>query len=132
MGQATSEEDVANRIGLIEERPEQLLCVADVEGAILGYAWAQDYGPHLRSGESVIRIHDLFVRAEERRHGVGSALFSHVRRWADERGAAYIQWQASPAALPFYRSLGLTGDPCPDPDHPFFEIILEGGTGPTS
>ena len=129
MGKATSEEDVADRIGLIQERSEHLLCVADVKGAILGYAWAQDYGPHLRSGESVVRIHDLFVRTGKRRHGIGSALFSYVRNWATERGVTYIQWQASPAALPFYRSLGLAGDPCPDPDHPFFEIILEGGTG---
>lgn len=125
MGRADSEEKVARRIGLTRGRPDHLLCIADLAGAVIGYAWAQDYGPHLRDGESVIRIHDLFVRPPERRHGIGSGLFSHVRDWTAGRGAAYIQWQASPGALPFYSALGLVGDPCPDPGHPSFEIALE-------
>ncbi len=65
-----------------------------------------------------------------RRAGVGTALFRSVREWAATRHVKCLQWQSTEDALPFYRSLGLNGDPCPDPAHPFFEIKFEEGTRP--
>jgi len=124
MGRAGPDAEVAERIHRIGTLPDHLLCVAGRGGGLIGYAWAQDYGPHLRTGEALVRIHDLFVEPGVRRRGVGKELFTHVRRWAARRGAAYIQWQASQEALPFYAALEFAGDPCPDPEHPFFEIIL--------
>jgi len=124
MGRAGPDEEVAERIRRIGTRPDHLLCVAGRGGGLIGYAWAQDYGPHLRTGEALVRIHDLFVEPGMRRRGVGKELFTYARRWAAGRGATYLQWQASRDALPFYAALGLAGDPCPDPEHPFFEIVL--------
>jgi len=124
MGRAGPDEEVAERIHRIGTLPDHLLCVAGRCGGLIGYAWAQDYGPHLRTGEAIVRIHDLFVEPGMRRRGVGKELFTYARRWAAGRGATYLQWQASRDALPFYAALGLAGDPCPDPEHPFFEIVL--------
>lgn len=80
----------------------------------------------MRTGRSIVRLHDLFVSPTHRRSGIGTQLFGFVARWAKERGATWLQWQASAAALPFYERLGFVGDPCPDPKHPFFEIELTG------
>jgi GNAT superfamily N-acetyltransferase len=76
----------------------------------------------LRTGARTARLHDLFVTPDHRRRGIGSALFLAVKTWAERRGVRYLEWQASRAALPFYERLGYTGDPCPQPDYPFFEI----------
>lgn len=57
-----------------------------------------------------------------RRRGVGRALFIAVKDWANEHGVRWLEWQASAEALDFYQRLGLQGDPCPDPGHPYFEI----------
>ncbi len=67
-------------------------------------------------------MNDLYVDALYRRHGHGRALFERVESWARARGVRWLQWQSARAALGFYERLGLTGDSCPDPDHPEFEI----------
>lgn len=102
--------------------PSHLLLVAERDGSLLGYVWAQDYGPHLRSGHRTVRWNDLFVDQRARRQGVGRALFIEVEAWARKRGVRWLQWQASESAVGFYERQGLKGDPCPDPTHPFFEI----------
>jgi hypothetical protein len=38
-----------------------------------------------------------------------------------------MEWQASSDALGFYERLGLRGEACSDPDHPFFEIDFQRG-----
>ena len=60
----------------------------------------------------------------QRRQSVGRRLFLAVLDWATERGADWLEWQASLDAMPFYEQLGYSGDPCPDPGHPSFEITL--------
>jgi hypothetical protein len=49
----------------------------------------------------------------------------HLRRISEE-SATWMEWQASRDALGFYEHLGLVGDPCPDQEHPFFEITFAG------
>ncbi|MBB5112837.1 GNAT superfamily N-acetyltransferase [Micromonospora echinospora] len=93
---------------------------------MIGYAAAQDHGPHLRSGDAhrTVRLHDLYVRPDRRRDGVGRVLFTAVRRWAAGR-ARHLEWQAHhERAAPFYERLGHRGDPCPQPDHPTFLLDL--------
>ena len=123
MGQTEQDERVVRERAarLIADSAHAVL-VAEADGALLGYAWAHDYGPHLRSGKRAVRMNDLYVADSARRGGAGRRLFEAVGRWADDRGATWLQWQASEPALPFYERLGLTGVPCPDPEHPFFEI----------
>ncbi len=95
---------------------------------LAGYAWVHDYGPHIRAGVSTARLNDLIVGPAWRKRGVGRHLFESVRRWSESRGVRWLQWQSSLGALEFYARLGLTGNPCPDPEHPFFEIDFAGWT----
>jgi GNAT superfamily N-acetyltransferase len=104
---------------------DHVLVVAELESSIVGYAMAQGYGPRLRSGEETVRLHDLMVSSEHRRRGVGQALFAVVKDWVNARGARYLEWQSSAAGIAFYESLGLKGDPCPQPEYPFFEIDFQ-------
>jgi GNAT superfamily N-acetyltransferase len=68
------------------------------------------------------RLHDLYVRPDQRRSGVGRALVAAVTEWAAER-VRYLEWQAHhERSAPFYERLGYRGQPCPQPDYPTFEI----------
>ncbi len=115
MGQTDSEASVRNRLARIAADPQHFLCGAFVGDVAAGYGWAQDYGTHLRSGQRVVRLHDLYVVPNSRRQGIGARLFAASRDWAKERGATWLQWQAAGEALAFYAQLGLKGEPCPDP-----------------
>jgi hypothetical protein len=54
-----SSEAIGARFSELVERTDHFICVAERNG-LVGYAWAQDFGPHLRSGQSVAKLHDLF------------------------------------------------------------------------
>src|SRR5919199_2524780 len=122
-GQALASNDAARRrFDHIVQSHDHYLPVAIVGDRLVGYGWVQDYGPHLRSGARTARLHDLFVDPDHRRLGIGAALFMAIKTWAGDKGVRYLEWQASLSAVPFYERLGYTGDPCPQPDYPVFEI----------
>jgi GNAT superfamily N-acetyltransferase len=126
MGKTESEERVRDRVSAIRKDPHHFLSAAFAGDQAIGYAWAQDYGAHLRSGQRIVRLHDLYVTPNSRRQGIGARLFATSRDWAEKQRATWLQWQAGREALAFYQQLGLKGEPCPDPEHPFFEILLSG------
>lgn len=87
---------------------EHHIVVAELDGDVVGYAAAQDYGPPAGEDWSVARMHDLWVAPEARGHGVGKALFADIRAWAqNERRIRALQWQSSQVAADFYQRLGL-------------------------
>jgi GNAT superfamily N-acetyltransferase len=56
-------------------------------------------------------IEDLFVRPEQRRRGIGSALLAHIAGLAIERCCARLEWSAlgwNEPALRFYDQAGAT------------------------
>jgi GNAT superfamily N-acetyltransferase len=116
------DDGLEDRFRRVVSSPDFVLVVAELEGGIVGYAMAQGYGPRMRSGEETVRLHDLMVSSEHRRRGVGRALFGAVTDWVMARGSRYLEWQSSTSGIAFYESLGLKGDPCPQPEYPFFEI----------
>jgi GNAT superfamily N-acetyltransferase len=95
------------------------------QSTLIGYAWAQSYGPHLRSSDTTARLNDLFVLAEYRHQGIAKELLESVMDWAKTSGVKYLQWQANKTSVSFYEHLGHKAIPDPDPEHPFFEIEFE-------
>jgi GNAT superfamily N-acetyltransferase len=113
------------RFGEFVGREDHCIRVADDDGFLAGYAWAQDLGPHLRSGDSTVRMHDLWVDEHARLGGVGRLLFNAIREWTTSRGARWLQWHAGTTSAGFYTALGITPMPSEDDLHPFYEIELE-------
>lgn len=104
--------------------PRWGILTADVDRALVGYVAIQDYGPHLRLGSlhRIARMHDLYVRPEYRRRGIGRELMQGAATWT-ARHARYLEWQAGAAtSAPFYERLGYHGEPCPQPEYPTFVI----------
>lgn len=107
--------------------PRWLIVGAFTEsGKLVAYAAAQDYGPHLRYVDHrTARLHDLRVKPEARRTGVGRALMHIVHRWAAVH-VRYLEWQAhETTAAPFYERLQYHGEPCPPPEYPYFEVTFD-------
>jgi GNAT superfamily N-acetyltransferase len=122
-GQELGQNDAARRrFDHIVQSHDHSLPVAIAGDRLVAYGWVRDYGPHLRSGARTARLHDVFVDPDHRRRGIGAALLMAIKTWAGDKGVRYLEWQASLSAVPFYERLGYTGDPCPQPSYPFFEI----------
>ncbi|EFH87927.1 GNAT family N-acetyltransferase [Ktedonobacter racemifer] len=117
-----SEQEVKRRFEDFIRRSDHYLPVAFIDARLVGYGWVQNYGAHLRAGFQTARLHDLFVHPEYQKQGVGAALFNSCKEWAQQTGVRYLEWQANQSSLGFYQRLGYIGDPCPQPDYPFFEI----------
>ncbi|HEX6209266.1 MAG TPA: GNAT family N-acetyltransferase [Methylomirabilota bacterium] len=85
--------------------------VAEVEGAVVGYAFFSE-GYNTDVAARSVFLHDLFVAPASRRQRVGSALMAAVAAETVRLGAASLEWgvhTANTGALAFYRRLGATG-----------------------
>ena len=89
---------------------------------LVGLALAHQWDEYLMSGRRQLRFSTLRVHPDHRRRGVGRALFGGIVAWARSRDATWLEWYASPGAVPFYTRLGFTGTVCPDPDFPYYEL----------
>jgi GNAT superfamily N-acetyltransferase len=103
-------------------QPQHSIIVAENNQDLVGYAWAQSYGVHLRTSDVTARLNDLFVLPNYRNQGIAKGLLEFVTEWAKESNVKYLQWQANKSSTPFYERLGYISIPDPDPEHPFFEI----------
>ena len=117
------EQSKANIAALLKD-PYHGIFVAELDGRLVGNAAVQDRGPTIRARRRAARLHDLFVVEEQRRSGIGRALFERARVWAAERPDVYwMEWQASAAAVGFYARLGFTANEHNDTEaHPFYEV----------
>lgn len=123
MGQTDSEEGTRNRFANIVRRNDHYVPMAFAANRGIGYAWVQDYGPHLRAGHRTARLHDLYVHPAWRHQSVGRRLFKSITTLARRRGVRWLQWQASQESVAFYEHLGYRGDTVSDlAEHPLFEI----------
>ncbi|MDX5476312.1 MAG: GNAT family N-acetyltransferase [Bacillaceae bacterium] len=121
MGKTDSEENTKIRFELTVTNHAFFLPVALNDNQIVGYAWVQNFGYHLRSGKITSRIHDMFVLEQHRRSGVGKILMDVITEWAVSTNTSWLQWNSSPKAIEFYKSFGL--EPIEeDPNYPLFEI----------
>ncbi len=129
MGFVDSEDGARARFPEFCRRPDWVLLGAERSGRLLGYAAAQDYGPHLRSGNDhrTAKLHDLYTLETERRRGVGRALMLGIEAWGRARGLRYIEWYASERIAPAYERMGYKGAPSGQAGFLYFEIDLRPG-----
>ena len=60
-------------------------------------------------GAPVLYIEDLYVSEPYRHHGIGTAILSHLKNLAKERGCCRMEWHVfdwNKPAIQFYQSLG--------------------------
>jgi GNAT superfamily N-acetyltransferase len=99
------------RLEALVENQAHHIVVAEVDGRVIGYAAAQDYGPAPQRDWSIARMHDLWVSPDARGHGAGTALFEAVREWAEQHTRVRVlEWQSLDVAKEFYAKLGLSGE----------------------
>ena len=106
-------------------RPNWELLGAFEGEALLGYAALQDYGPHLRSGNShrTAKLHDLYTAPHARRRGVGRELMRAAEAWARAGGLRYLYWYANlKGATPAYVGMGYKAGEEVQEGYRFFEI----------
>ncbi|MCF6311826.1 MAG: GNAT family N-acetyltransferase [Verrucomicrobiales bacterium] len=94
--------------GLIGEGRAAEALVAVVDGEVVGYAiFFMSYSTFI--GESGLWLEDLYVKADLRGKGVGTALITRVAGVAQQRGCQRFEWSVldwNQRAIEFYESLG--------------------------
>ena len=94
---------------LEEEGDRRTTWLAERDGAAVGLASLFEYRRMPKPGRPASRwgyVSNMFVRAEARDQGVGTALLDAVIAAADERGYARLVLSPAERALPFYRRAG--------------------------
>jgi GNAT superfamily N-acetyltransferase len=101
----TTEADIA-RDGF-GENPEFRALIADWHGQAAGFAlYFNHYSTWRGAG---IYLEDLFVRAEFRGRGIGTALLARVAQAASQENRAFVRWAVlhwNQPAVGMYRALG--------------------------
>lgn len=94
------------------ERPRFHAVIAEVEGEVAGYVtYTEPYAAW--RGTTRVAIDDVFVRAQFRGRGVGTAMMMRLRDIGRERGAM-IKWEMEAdnhQAKAFYEKLGAVTRP---------------------
>lgn len=73
------------------EREDRIDRVANEDGRLLGYVSAevQEPPPVVDRGDT-LHINEVYVRPENRREGLGTALLDHAEEWGDQQGCARV------------------------------------------
>ncbi len=99
---------------LFGDRPYAQAIVAEVEGAIAGFAlFFYNYSTFLT--KPGIYLEDLFVLPAYRRQGLGTALLTHLAQRALSEGCGRLEWSVldwNQPAITFYETMG--ADVLPD------------------
>ena len=93
---------------LFAENPRVFCDVAEVDGAVVGFAlWFYTFSTF--RGRHGIWLEDLFVRPEARRAGAGRALLRNLARRCVAEGLGRFEWSVldwNEPAIAFYRAQG--------------------------
>lgn len=96
-------------------------------GEVVGYALVNDYGAHLRSGDShrTAKLDDLYTLPPFRKQGVARMLMQAVEAWARARPIRYVFWYANTReAGPAYQCMGYKAADAGQEGFLFFELDL--------
>ena len=103
---AATEEKVAK--ALFGKRPYAETLIAEVNGEPAGFAlFFHNFSTFL--AQPGIYLEDLFVKPEQRRHGVGRALLERLAQIAVQRDCGRLEWAVldwNEDAIRFYERLG--------------------------
>lgn len=95
---------------LFGPRPAAEAWVAEVEGAVVGFAlFFTNFSTFL--GQPGLYLEDLYVQPAHRRLGIGRALLSRLGALANERGYGRFEWSVldwNEHAIRFYEEMGAT------------------------
>lgn len=95
---------------LFGERPVAECVVAEVDGAVVGFALFFTNFSTFRC-QPGLYLEDLYVQPAHRGAGLGKALLSHLGRLAVERGCGRFEWSVldwNQNAIDFYQRMGAT------------------------
>jgi ribosomal protein S18 acetylase RimI-like enzyme len=99
--------DVVRR-DLLGLQPKALLRLAELDGAVVGFATAGFVYDAERSADALMLL-DLYVVPEARRRGAARALMANLAAEAKRRGAGCLWWgvdEGDDEATLFYRAIG--------------------------
>ena len=105
---AVTPDDLAERGFRSDRAPEFHVIVAEIPGALVGYALTYVV-PFTFDLRPTLVLKEFFVTAEHRGAGLGHELFRSVLDHGRRIGARLLRWQVLPsseAAARFYRSFG--------------------------
>jgi ribosomal protein S18 acetylase RimI-like enzyme len=110
---STDEGEVRDFLASVMRRPDHTILVAQIDGAVVGYAWfeIQDrpQTPFTWSKKRVF-LHHICVDSGQRRLGIGSALVTRVEERALAGGIGEValdMWSLNDTAQAFFKSCGL-------------------------
>lgn len=95
-------------------KTDAAMFVADIDGAVVGFAFVQLGCPHddaMHRPRVFAYLEDIVVSSDHRRLGVGKALMQKVEAWAGDRNVDQIEltvWEFNEEAKEFYEALGYT------------------------
>lgn len=102
----------AEELSLLIQDDERPIYVAEEDGRILGYAFCvyQHSGNHSLQTVKTLYIDDLCVLEGIRGRGIGTKLYEHVLKTAEENGCYNVTlnvWECNQPAKRFYEKCGL-------------------------
>ena len=105
----------AEEMAALLTRPGQLLLVATIDAAVVGYAHAEEQvapATPIKRAAALLHVHAMGVSAAHRGRGVGHALLAAVRELAAARdydGVSLEVYAFNAAARAFYEREGFVG-----------------------
>lgn len=91
--------------------PMSRVLVAEVDSAVVGYVLGVvvDLAPEMFAQDASGFLADIFVDANHRRAGIGTALVDSLVAWFGEKGLRYFEWHVAARneeSIAFWRSIG--------------------------
>jgi ribosomal protein S18 acetylase RimI-like enzyme len=109
----TDEREVRDFLGSVMRRTDHTILLAQVDGAVVGYAWIEiedrPQTPFTWAKKRVF-LHHICIDFGHRRLGVGSALITRIEERAGAAGIgefALDMWSLNDTARAFFKSCGL-------------------------
>src|SRR5947207_966598 len=102
------------RLAALLQDPNSTVAVAEIKGNVVGYVYGattHHAGNNFKRPESYMYVHQIGVRKDDRRMGIGAALIMFLESRAVASGLTGLQldyWACNKRAERFFKSCGLS------------------------